>query len=145
MTDSPFSDPPKLSGMAEMMGIHLLTWEPGNVEFGVEVNESHLNKGGVAHGGLIMTMLDSALGGSLVSQLPKQEWCATTQLVTNFISPLNVGDKAIARGKVVRRGKNVAHLAGEIRVDTRLIATASGTWVIWNSQPQSLPGRSSQL
>jgi len=142
MTNSPFSEPPELSGVAQMMGIRLVDWKPGHVQFEVEVNSTHLNKGGVAHGGLIMTMLDSALGGSLVSQLPKEEWCATTQLVTNFISPLNNGDRAIAKGRVIRRGKNVAHLAGEIHVDSRLVATATGTWVIWQSKPDSLPGRS---
>jgi acyl-CoA thioesterase len=141
MSESPFSDAPILSGMAQMMGLVLDEWKPGQVVFSVEVTDIHLNNGGVAHGGLITTMLDSALGGALVSQLPKQEWCATTQLSTHFISPLNKGERATARGMVVKRGRNVAHLSGELHVGQRLIATATGTWVIWEHKPKSLPGR----
>ena len=44
----------------------------------------------------------------------------------------------VAEGRVVRRGKNVAHLAGEVKVGERLVASATGTWAIWSSRPPSL-------
>ena len=50
------------------------------------IENKHCNKGGVAHGGLYTMMLDMALGGALVSILPKAEWCATTNLNVSFIS-----------------------------------------------------------
>jgi len=79
------------------------------------VTPLHLNKGGAAHGGLLTTMLDMALGGALVASLKEEEWCATTQLVTSFLDAAKVGDRLVAEGRVVRRGRHVAHLAGQVR------------------------------
>ena len=84
-------------------------------------------------------MLDMALGGSLVSILPKAEWCATTSLNVSFISAARPGEKIISTGKVVKRGQNVAHLKGEITTDSgRVVATATGTWAIWGQKPASM-------
>ena len=58
-------------------------------------------------------MLDMALGGALVSILPKREWCATTQLSVSFISAARPDEKITASGNVVKRGKHVAHLEGK--------------------------------
>ena len=84
-------------------------------------------------------MLDMALGGALVSILPKQEWCATTQLSISFISAARPDEKITANGNVVKRGKNVAHLEGKITTGSgRTIATATGTWAIWDHKPASM-------
>ena len=102
------------------------------------LTEDHLNKGGAAHGGIHMILLDSALGGALVASLKVEEWCATTQLSTSFLAAAYPGERLVAEGRVVRRGKHVAHLAGEVKVGERLVATATGTWAIWSSCPPSL-------
>ena len=40
---------------------------------------------------------------------------------------------------VVKRGKNVAHLDGKIIADSgRVIASATGTWAIWDHKPASM-------
>ena len=54
-------------------------------------------------------------------------------VVDKFLAPARPGERLVAEGRVVRRGKHVAHLAGEIKVGDRLIATATGTWAIWSS------------
>ena len=84
-------------------------------------------------------MLDMALGGALVSILPKAEWCATTNLNVSFISAARPGEKITAKGNVVKRGRNVAHLEGRIVTESdRVVATATGTWAIWDHKPASM-------
>ena len=84
-------------------------------------------------------MLDMALGGALVSILPKEEWCATTQLSVSFISAARPGEEITANGRVVKRGKHVAHLEGKISTDSgRVVASATGTWAIWDHKPSSM-------
>jgi len=49
-----------------------------------------------------------------------------------YIRPSTEGMTLTANGKVVKRGKSIAHMEGEIRdSEGRLIATAKGTWAIW--------------
>ena len=108
----------------------------GKAIFEVLVNEIHLNKGGVAFGGLHASLLDSAMGAALVSTLKINEWCATANLTINYLEASMPGVKLIASGKIVRRGKNVAHLFGEIIDTTGLVhANATGVWTIWNKKP----------
>ena len=103
------------------------------------IREDHLNAGGVAHGGLHATLLDTAMGGTLVTTLPKQEWCATAQLDLSYLEPAYVGSHLTAVGEVVRRGRNIAHLQGEITDQNgKKIAHARGTWVVWEKKPSSL-------
>lgn len=54
---------PKLSGLGKLMGMELDNFSNGKCMVTAVVLESHLNAGGVAHGGLHATMLDTALGG----------------------------------------------------------------------------------
>ena len=82
-----------LTDMAVEIGIQRGEWGNGRSSVWLQVESKHCNKGGVAHGGLYTMMLDMALGGALVSILPKQEWCATTQLAVSFISAARPGEK----------------------------------------------------
>ena len=127
--------------MALALGIERTAWSPGHTCLEVTVAQDHLNKGGAAHGGLMTVLLDGALGGALVSTLPVTSWCATTQLTTSFLDAARLGERLVATGRVVRRGRHVAHLAGEVRVGERVVASAVGTWAIWDERPPSMPLR----
>ncbi len=135
------SSAPEPTGMALALGIERTAWSPGHTCLEVTVTPDHLNKGGAAHGGLMTVLLDAALGGALVSTLPVTSWCATTQLTTSFLAAARLGERLVATGRVVRRGRHVAHLAGDVRVGERVVASAVGTWAIWDERPPSMPLR----
>ena len=129
----------KLSGVCDSLGVTGKYFRDGACAVECQVSDDHLNAGGVAHGGLHSTMLDSALGGALVSIIKKEEWCATAQLDISFLNAAKVGDNLIAEGKVLRRGRNLAHCKGILsNQDGKVIATAKGTWAIWSSKPSSM-------
>jgi uncharacterized protein (TIGR00369 family) len=129
----------KLSGVCDSLGVTGKYFRDGVCAVECQVSDDHLNAGGVAHGGLHSTMLDSALGGALVSIIKKEEWCATAQLDISFLNAAKVGDNLIAEGKVLRRGRNLAHCEGILsNQDGKVIATAKGTWAIWSTKPSSM-------
>ena len=138
------SSPPEPTGMALALGIERTAWSPGHACLEVTVTADHLNKGGAAHGGLMTVLLDAALGGALVSTLPTTSWCATTQLTTSFLDAARLGERLVATGRVVRRGRHVAHLSGEVCVGERVVASAVGTWAIWDERPPSMPLRKAE-
>ena len=67
---------PKLTKLAETIGFEITEFTLGKCIVELTIREDHLNAGGVAHGGLHATLLDTAMGGTLVTTLPKEEWCA---------------------------------------------------------------------
>ena len=130
---------PKLTKLAEKIGFEITEFTPGKCIVELTIREDHLNAGGVAHGGLHATLLDTAMGGTLVTTLPKEEWCATAQLDLSYLEPAYVGSHLTAVGEVVRRGRNLAHLQGEITDQNgKKIAHARGTWAVWEKKPSSL-------
>ena len=77
------------------------------------------------------------MGAALVSTLKVSEWCATANLTINYLEASLPGAELVASGKIVRRGKNVAHLFGEIIDGDGVVhANATGVWTIWNNKPQ---------
>lgn len=117
------------------LGTDIVRMEHGTAEVGLELGPHHLNQRGVAHGGVIGSLLDTALGAAVVSSMPKEWWCATTSLSTQFIEGPR-GGRLTATGRVVRRGSRVAFATGEVRdASGKILATASGTWHLWPYRP----------
>ena len=129
---------PRLTDLARTIGFEITEFTEGNCVVECIVREDHLNMGGVAHGGIHATLLDSAMGGTLVSTLAKEEWCATAQIDISYLNAVGVGERLIASGKVARRGRNLAHMEGKLMTsEGAIVATAKGTWAIWETRPSS--------
>ena len=107
----------------------------GRAIYDLVVGPHHLNRRGVAHGGVVSALLDMALGTAVVSSILPEEWCGTMQLSVQFREPVLPG-AIVAEGRMARRGRTAAYAEGEVR-DARgtILATAHGTWTIWPSRP----------
>jgi acyl-CoA thioesterase len=111
------------------------------------VERRHLNINGVVHGGVYATILDTAMGGAVVSLLAEDETAATTSLYVEFLRAAREGDTLSARGHVIRRGRHIAFAEGALTgVDGRGLSQARGTWYIWSSEepPRTHPSRASR-
>jgi len=130
----------QVAPFGDFLGMEVVSKEEGTAVIALDLAEHHCNRRGVAHGGVITALLDSALGGAVISAMPAEWWCATTSLSTQFLQGGRSG-RLVATGRVVRRGVSVAFATGEVRDEAgRLLATANGTWHVW---PQH-PGRKKQ-
>ena len=118
-----------------LLGLDMKAACDGESEVLLELIAAHCNRRGVAHGGVVCGMLDTALGAAVVSTLSESEWCGTLELSVQFRDPARYGPLC-ARGRVARRGRRVAFAEGEV-VDARdrVVAVAHGVWNIWPSHP----------
>jgi uncharacterized protein (TIGR00369 family) len=126
------ADPPPA---AELLGFKLIAIDPdeGTIEVAFTATEQFLNPAGTVQGGLLAAMLDDTLGPALVATLGDGEWAPTTDLHVQFMKPAKPGELR-GSGRIVRRGKDVAFLAGELRnSDGDLVATATATAAIRRS------------
>lgn len=102
-----------------------------------KVEKQHLNINNVVHGGVYATVLDSAMGGAVVTTLHEDETTATTSLYVEFIRSARLGQKLKAYGSVSRRGHHVAFCDGTLTDEKgTLMGNARGTWYIWEVQPK---------
>lgn len=117
------------------LGIEILSAADGNALLRLALVEHLCNRRGVAHGGAVASLLDSALGAAVISSMEPQEWCGTLQISIQYNDPARYGPLT-ATGRVVRRGRGVAFAEGEVTdARGRVVARAHGTWTIWPGHP----------
>ena len=90
------------------MGIKLVELQDGASEVRMIVEPHHRNPGGIAHGGIIATMLDVAIGLALRTKLGMSASHVTVNLAINYLRPAS-GDTLVARGRTVRSGGRIAY------------------------------------
>ncbi len=126
----------RLEGFHREVGF---TIDPAATRHGVcavvgTVERRHLNINQVVHGGVYATILDTAMGGAVVTMLGEDEVTATTSLYVEFLRPAREGQKLRARGEVVRRGRHLAFVKGDlVDGDGVGLSQAHGTWYIWSA------------
>ncbi|MBC8288978.1 MAG: PaaI family thioesterase [Planctomycetes bacterium] len=111
------------------LGVVLAERQVGSVRLELIVAEPHLRTRGIAHGGVIASLLDTAMGVAVSTKVPDGCFPVTAQLNVNFIRPAWDGEKLQIEGKVRHSGRTTAVAQGEIRTDSGvLVATSSGTF-----------------
>ncbi|MCI4325956.1 MAG: PaaI family thioesterase [Thermoplasmata archaeon] len=125
-----------LGGFHRSVGFHVdrASTGAGVCVVGGVVKARHLNINGVVHGGVYATILDTAMGGAVVTTLREDEVTATTSLYIEFLRPAEKGAKLRARGEVVRRGRHLAFVEGNLYNGEGVrLSQAHGTWYIWSA------------
>ena len=108
--------------IAELMGFDGLEAEEGRVVFTALPGEQHYNPIGVVHGGLALTLLDSAMGCAVHSTLPKGGAYTSLEVKVNFARAITRDTgRIVCEGTVVHRGRTIATAEG------RVVAEATGT------------------
>jgi uncharacterized protein (TIGR00369 family) len=107
--------------------------DEGRVVFRMAPAEEHLNPLGTIHGGVLTTLLDSAMGCAVHTTLAAGAMYTTLELKVNFVRPALAGGGVLrAVGTVVHRGSTVALAEAQI-IDAetgKLIAHATSTCLI---------------
>lgn len=112
------------------LGMQATAIEPGHVSVRYEVGPDHLRTGGIAHGGIIATLMDTALGLAASTMAPAGFDLVTAQLNVNLIRPAWLGEALVASAEVQHSGRKTAVATGQIHTeDGSLVATGSATLV----------------
>jgi uncharacterized protein (TIGR00369 family) len=106
--------------------------ENGRRVFAFQADQRHANDRGVVHGGMLATFADQAFG-ELVLDSVERKLCATIQLNTHFIAPVQIGDFVEGRGEIVRGGRSLVFVRGMLSVEERMVAAIDGIWKVLHS------------
>ena len=104
----------------------------GWIEFSMRPQGFMLNLAGTVHGGVLATLIDSALTCALVTRLSKGVACTTIDLQMRFFRPAHLSAELLtARAEVLNMGTTLGTTTGEIRdAKGRLIVHATSTLAI---------------
>ena len=117
-------------GFAELVGFEVFPESDGTGKGQLRILERHLNPNGVVHGGALFTLVDTAMGASLMQRLDDGEICATLQISMNFLRPVVSGGVVECEARVVNKGRRFANVRGELYVQEKLVGTADGNFAI---------------
>ena len=101
--------------ISELMGFRGVTAEPGRAVFEMEPGPQHYNPIGSVHGGVALTLLDSAMGCAVHTLLERGVGYTTLEVKTNFVRPITADTGVIrCEGIVIHRGSRVATAEGKL-------------------------------
>lgn len=134
MTDSAippgFAPIRRTSPFLDLVGPIYVKTEGRSRVVGVRLEEKHLNTRGIAHGGVLVALADSALGINLSYYDDPPQPMVTVSLSTDFLLPAKRGDWLEAHVQVQRKGVHLAFASCNLMVGERVVLRASGVFAI---------------
>ncbi|HJV82896.1 PaaI family thioesterase [Noviherbaspirillum sp.] len=95
--------------------------------FGLRVGPQHTNVKGLAHGGMLMTLADSALGIA-ITIANHEKPMVTVNLSTDFVEAAHPGDWVEAHVDIQKIGSRLAFANCYLKVGEKRILRASGVF-----------------
>lgn len=102
----------------------------GTIVIAMRIDERHTNMRGIAHGGMLASLADSALGLGLTLSCDGRHSFVTVNLSTDFIDAARPGDWVEAHIHIGRIGSRVAFADCELMVEDKRILRASGVFAV---------------
>jgi uncharacterized protein (TIGR00369 family) len=120
---------------AALLAMRLDEVDPGRTLFSMMADELHENPMGTMHGGIVATLVDTAMGCAVSSMLPAGASFTTLELKTNFVRAISqTTGRVYAEGRVVHSGGRVATTEARVHDDNgALYAHATSTCLISRS------------
>jgi uncharacterized protein (TIGR00369 family) len=103
--------------------------EAGSAVLVFEPGEQFKQAGGIIHGGIVSTMLDTALALAAFTRLQAGQSFATVSLTTHFLRQAMPG-RHLARAKLDRLGARMIFASAELFRDGETAPLATGTAVM---------------
>ncbi|WP_236597222.1 PaaI family thioesterase [Paraburkholderia hiiakae] len=106
---------------------------------GLRVEAHHLNHLGIAHGGMLATLVDSAIGIVMLQRVGRNQPGVTAHLSLDYLNPARAGDWIEAHVELDKMGRRLRF--GGCRVVTRgvCLMKASATFAVLSVPAEPVP------
>ena len=114
------------------MGFRLIEAEPGRAVFEGAAGPHLLNPLGGVHGGVALTLIDSAAGCAVHTELPASTGYTTVETKVNFTRPVPPdGSTVRCEGRVLTRGRQIATAEARLlSLEGKMLAHGTSTLII---------------
>jgi acyl-CoA thioesterase len=122
----------------KLIGMDFEIVSEGNVNYYLTISQNHLATPHAAHGGVISSLVDGALGVAGLSCVYKENKVVSTiEYKINFLSPAHINDKLVAKAKVEQKGNRILIISCEVycvNKSNSLLAKALGKFNAYNAE-----------
>jgi uncharacterized protein (TIGR00369 family) len=121
--------------IGRLLGFHFTRIEPGAVSLVLPIGPHLYNPIGSVHGGIAATVLDTVMGCSIHSMLPKGRAYSTLEIKISYLRPMThaLGEVTV-EGLVLNVGRKAAFAEGKILDSAgKLYATGTTTCAVWDA------------
>jgi uncharacterized protein (TIGR00369 family) len=110
--------------------------EAGRADVYIDVEEVHLNGTGTLHGGVYASLIDNAMGLSVLALVGVRS--ATIQMDVHFLGSVSEG-RIICRSEVVHRTRRTATAEAKVHDETgTLVAMGTGTFRVFEKKGNAI-------
>lgn len=123
------SDETRPGGFAGRLGVVVETADDGTARLVFEATDEHLNPAGTVHGGVLATLVDTAMGTAVRSTTGDGEVPATSQLTVTYLRPGKPGRLEVT-ARVRTRGEHLTVCEADVEQDGRELVHALATFAL---------------
>ena len=116
-------------GFAERLGARASDAGDGSARLDFEAGEEHLNPAGTLHGGVLATLVDTAMGHAVRTTTGDDDVPATSQLTVTYLRPGRPGPLTVT-AQVRTRGEHLTVCEAEVEQEGRAVAHALATFAL---------------
>ncbi len=134
-------------GVGASLGIRLEDVEPGKTVYYLDPNPATVNAMFTVHGGVLATLMDTAMGSALYTMLADGHAYTTLELKVNFIRavPIN-GSRLTCRANTIHVGRTTGTSEAKITdANGKLIGHGTCTMMIFTAPDYQGPRTQDQL
>ncbi|MCK9229348.1 MAG: PaaI family thioesterase [Syntrophales bacterium] len=117
-------------GFMKLLGLKMVTVEPGHVVVEIPFREELTQQQGNIHAGVISTALDVACGYAAYTLMPRDSDVVSVEFKVNMLAPA-VGERFLASARVLKSGRTLTVSTAELTAErdgrTILIAAMQAT------------------
>jgi uncharacterized protein (TIGR00369 family) len=116
----------------EHIGLDIVGFRDGKFVIELAIGQRHLNRYGFVHGGVLFTMLDTAMSRAIFDTLPPEgNTGVTLEMKINYLKKATASDTLTAYGALVHPTRRTAFVEGHIEnAHGELVAKASATMML---------------
>jgi uncharacterized protein (TIGR00369 family) len=118
----------RTSPLVNLLGPFYARGEGDDLVLGLRVEEKHTNSRGFAHGGVLLTLADIALGYAAEGSVDPPARLITASVSADFAGSAELGDWVEARVDVQRVGGRMAFANAYLHVGDRRVVRASAVF-----------------
>jgi uncharacterized protein (TIGR00369 family) len=116
-------------GYAQRLGARVESAEDGKSRLSFEAGEEHLNPAGTLHGGVLATLVDTAMGQAVRTATGEDDVPATSQLTVTYLRPGKPGPLTVT-ARVRTRGEHLTVCEADVEQDGRELVHAVATFAL---------------
>ncbi|KFI26836.1 PaaI family thioesterase [Paenirhodobacter enshiensis] len=126
----PAEDPAAATGFRRLLGYRTAEWREGHAVLEMDLDERHMNRAGVLHGGALATLIDTACGlaATWAPEGAPPRLCVTLSLAVSFAGQA-AGGRVRATARLRGGGRRIVFCSAEVTdAAGRLIGMGEGSF-----------------